>query len=79
MFENSILRNGAFQENKIKKLIFKNADLTQVQFLKTSLKGIDLSNSIISGIIIAIEDIRGATINELQALDLVGLIGVKIK
>jgi hypothetical protein len=43
------------------------------------LKGIDLSDSIIEGIAISIEDIKGATINQFQALDLLYLIGVKVK
>ena len=45
----------------------------------TSLKGIDLSNSNIEGIVISLDDIKGAIINELQAVDLISLIGVKIK
>lgn len=61
---------------KIESLI---VDLTQAQFFKTSLRDIDLSNSLIDGIAISLEDIKGATISELQAVDLISLIGVKIK
>lgn len=43
------------------------------------LKNLNLSDSIIEGIIVSIEDIRGAIINEFQAIDLIGIIGVKIK
>ena len=62
-----------------KNIIFKTSDLTQVQFLKTSLKGIDFSDSKIEGIAVSIEDIKGAIINQFQAIDLLYLIGVKIK
>ena len=49
------------------------------QFFKTKLNGIDFSDSVIEGIIISLEDIKGAIINQLQSIDLIGLIGVKIK
>ena len=78
-FKDTVLRNSNFQENKFKNIIFKNADLTQSQFFKTSLRNIDLSESIIDGIILSVEDIKGAIINEFQAIDLITLLGVKIK
>ena len=43
------------------------------------LKDIDLSNSNIEGIAVSIEDIKGAIINQFQAIDLMYLLGVKIK
>ena len=46
---------------------------------KTSLKDIDISDANIEGIAISIEDIKGATIDQMQALDLLYLIGVKIR
>lgn len=78
LFKDTILRNSNFQENAIKNLVFKEADLTQTQFFKTKLSNIDLSESIIDGIAISTEDIKGAIINEFQAIDLIGLLGVKI-
>ena len=79
LFENTILRNSNFQENKLKNIVLKNANLTQAQFFKSSLNGIDFSDSLIDGIVVSIEDLKGAIINEFQAVDLIGLIGVKIK
>ena len=79
LFKETILRNSYFQENKLKNLYFQKADLTQAQFTKTSLKDIDLSTSIIVGIAISIEDIRGAMIDAYQAIDLLYLLGIKIK
>ena len=43
------------------------------------MKDVDLSSSFIDGITISLEDIKGAIINEYQAINLIGLIGVKIK
>ena len=65
-------------QNNFKNLYFQKADLTQTQFFKTSLKNIDLSDSIIEGIAVSVEDIKGASINTFQAVDLLYLIGVKI-
>lgn len=79
LFKNMCLKNSYFQETKIKNIYFDNADLTQSKFFKTSLKGIDLSSSKIEGIAISIEDIKGAIIDQFQAVDLLYLIGVKLK
>ena len=48
-------------------------------FYRTSLKDIDLSDSNIAGISVQLEDIKGAIINEFQAVDLLYLLGVKLK
>ena len=66
-------------ENFIKNILFKESDLTRAQFLKTSLNGIDFSDSTIEGIIVSIQDIKGATVNQFQAIDLMNLLGVKVK
>ena len=79
MFQNTGLRNSNFQENSLKNIYFEKADLTQTLITKTSFKNIDLSDSIIEGIAISIDDIKGAIINQFQAVDLLYLIGVKIK
>ena len=63
----------------MKNIIYNKADLAQAQIFKTSLKDIDLSNSNIEGIAVSIEDIKGAIINQFQAIDIMYLLGVKIK
>ena len=79
MFQNTGLQNSYFQENKLKNVCFDNVNLVYTRFLKTSLKDIDLSSCQIEGISISVEDIKGAIINHLQAIDLLYLIGVKVK
>ena len=79
LFNKVSLRTSNFQENKIKNMLLKEVDLTQTQFFKTSLNGIDLSQSIIEGIAVSLEDIRGAIIDSFQAINLLYLLGVKIK
>lgn len=79
-FNKTALRNSNFQENKLKKVYFtNNTDLTQAHIFKTSFKDIDLSETIIDQIAISQEDIKGAIIEGFQAMDLLYLLGVKIK
>ena len=75
----TILKNSYFQETKNKNIYFENSDLTEAQFYKTSLDGVDLSNSKIEKIGITIEDIKGAIIDQLQVVDVLYLLGVKLK
>ncbi len=79
LFQDTNLRNSYFQETKMKNIYFENVDLCRTQFFKTSLKNIDLSSCKIEEIVISIEDIKGAIIDQLQAIDLLYLIGVKVK
>lgn len=79
LFKETSLRNGYFQETKIKNIYFENVDLRQAQFFKTSLKNIDLTSSNIEGIAISLEGIKGAIIEQLQVMDLIYLLGVKLK
>ena len=79
LFKDSNLRNSYFQETTAKNIYCENADLTQAQFFKTSLRNVDLSNSIIEGIAITIDDIKGAIIDQSQSIDLLYILGVKVK
>ena len=63
----------------MKNVYFDSVDLTQTRFFRTSLRGIDLSTSKIEGIAISIGDIEGAIIDQIQAMDLIHLIGVNLK
>ena len=78
LFKNISIRSGSLQENKVKNINFKEADLTGTQFFKTSLNGIDLSNSNIEQIAVSLEDMKGARINPMQAIDLMYLLEVKV-
>lgn len=79
LFQEMEMRNCYFQETKIKNIYFEKVDLSRTQFFKTSLYGVDLSSSNIEKIAISIEDIKGATIEQFQAIDLLYLLGVKVK
>lgn len=49
------------------------------QFFKTSLYGIDFSKSEIDGISVGIEEIKGSTVNPIQALELSKLLEINIE
>ena len=66
-------------EVKLKDTTFDNCNLSQAQIFRTNLKGIDFSNCNITGIVVGIEDIKGLTVNEFQALELSKLLEIKIK
>ena len=61
---------------------FDACNLMEAEFYRTSLKGIDLSNSEISGIRItnlANNELRGSSVSSLQALELARMLGVEIR
>lgn len=55
-------------------------NLSRVDFFKTQLEGIDLSDSNIEGIMVSdtFRELRGLKIGPMQAMDLVRFLGVKI-
>lgn len=78
MFNNCDMQNSFLDSVRFKDVTFKTTDLCFSEIIHTSLKNIDWSDSKISGIKIDIRDLRGLIVNELQALELVSLLGIKI-
>ena len=64
---------------KEKELSFHESRLSGCNFFGTSLNGVDLSTASIDGLILEGVELKGAVIADHQAIDLVGLLGVKIK
>ena len=79
-----LVRHGQTEENFEGNICGLNNEMMndtgrrQCQRLKEKLKDIDFSKSIISGIAVYLNDLKGAIINEMQAIELTGLLGVKI-
>lgn len=81
---NNKISNSNFKSSNINKCELKNIIIDKVNFIdsnfiNTSLKDIDLSNSNIEDISIDLNCIKGAIISLEQTMDLIGLLGVKIK
>ena len=79
IFEDSDLSNSSFEESKLKHIYFEKSNLTQALLYRTKLNGIDLSTCEIQGIVTSIEDIKGLTVNNFQAIELSKLLGLTIK
>lgn len=64
---------------KLDKLIFEQVSLIRAEFFHTPLKGVDLSDCVIEGIIVSetFSELRGLKIDASQALDLALLLGVR--
>ena len=79
VFDNIILDNTYFNEVKFDNIKFEKCSLTSSEFFKTKLKGIDLSNSEIDGLSTTLEELKGLSVNQIQALELSKLLGIIIK
>ena len=62
-----------------KDMSFYETKLSGCSFFKTPLNGLDFSTCQIDGLVLSGEELKGVTIADHQAVDLVGLLGVKIK
>ena len=54
-------------------------NLSEAQFFKTKLNGMDFRTSNIEGILVSLESLKGAIVTDYQAVDLAKLIGIIIK
>ena len=79
--EKSNFKISSIARNKLKKIEIKEVIFTGADFFQTPLKGIDFSESDINGINISDtkEELQVMMINALQAIELVQLMGIRIK
>lgn len=70
---------GIFQQVKLDKVSFNETDLTNSYFNKTALNKIDFTTCDITGIDVEIEDLSGAIVDTMQALDLTRLMNIVVK
>lgn len=80
-FKESNFKNASLTECKIKNLTCDKTEFVQTNFFKTPLKGIDFTNSVITGMIVSDtgQELRGAKVDLYQAAELAKLFGVIIK
>ena len=65
-------------EIKLPKARFDRCDLGKAQWVRTPLKGLDMSTCQIPGWSITLFDLRGVKVTPAQTLELSGLLGVEI-
>lgn len=73
------MSESSWNEVMLKHTFFTEVNFTRTEFLHTSLKDIDMSFCILNGIIVDIPSLYGMIIDDTQAIDLIGLLGVKRK
>ena len=75
----SNFKSSNIENSELKNIIIDRVNFNDSSFIKTPLKDIDLSNSNIEEINIDLNCIKGAIISLEQTMDLIGLLGVKVK
>ena len=73
-FKNASLSSNTQSDVRIERCSFEQCEL-----FNTKLKGMDFSDSDISGISVGIQDVNGAVMNEEQAAACVSLLGIIVK
>ena len=74
------MRECSLSHAKIRQCTFRRDDFSQTDFFKTPLKGVDLSDCIIDGILTseARTELAGLKISAAQAVYIASMLGVKI-
>ncbi len=74
------LPESCLAETKFRSVLFSNSNLKRVDFFKTVLKGINLSNCNIEGLMVSdtYYELKGLKVNAMQAVDLSLLLGIKV-
>lgn len=85
LWENSAISDSDFSESffsetKFKKIKFSKVNLSKADFFKTPLKGIDLSDCSIEGIVVSDSyyELKGLKVSVMQTVDIAVLMGIKI-
>lgn len=79
LFRECRMREALLGEMAGKRYAFESCDLTRAALTQTSLKGLNLTGSVIDGIIAGERELRGATVSAAQACELARLLGVIVK
>jgi uncharacterized protein YjbI with pentapeptide repeats len=78
-FEKCNIRGAFFEESDLSNVVFSHCDLTNTSLRASTLHSADLRGSILNGVQANPQDLRGAIIEPVQAIQIVGLLGVMVK
>jgi uncharacterized protein YjbI with pentapeptide repeats len=79
LFKDCIFIEGAFTMMKIKDLAIEKCDFTSSEWNDTKLNGLDFSDSIIDGIAVNPNNLRGVIVSQAQAAVMAKLLGIQVK
>jgi uncharacterized protein YjbI with pentapeptide repeats len=78
-FEKCNLQGASFEGADLTGVVFEGCNLARANLRGAKLTGADFSSAVIDGLRIAAGDLQGAIIAPLQAVQVVGLLGIHIK
>jgi len=74
-------REASLSEISLRQSRFRECDLSRAEVFRTRLNGMDLRDCILEGLALSetLSELRGATIDEMQAASLVRRLGITVK
>lgn len=78
-WQNCIFTEGAFMMMKIKNLEIEACDFSGSEWNDTKMNDLDFSDSIIDGILVNAENLKGIIVNPDQAVAMAKLLGIRVK
>jgi uncharacterized protein YjbI with pentapeptide repeats len=79
LFSKCNLKKASFDEADLSGVIFDDCDLSEANFHEAKLAGTDFRTSVIGGLQVGVKEMQGAIIAPHQVLQVVGLLGVRVK
>ncbi len=79
IFQNGSILNADFYECRFKKVLFDTCQITGTNFIRSPLKGVDISSSHFDTLTVGLENVSGCTVSTHQAIQFASLLGLKIK
>ena len=73
------LRRGILGDLKAAGWSISRCDLSETEIVRTPLKGLDLSDCVLTSLRVDPSDLRGATVNSLQALAFARFLGLCVR
>ena len=79
LFEKCNLRGAFLEESDLSGVVFSGCDLANTSLRASTLHDADFRSSLLNGLQANPKDLRGAIIEPVQAIQIVGLLGVTVK
>ena len=78
-FKHTDLQEASFYDTHCKKIELKDTSLIRCELTSLHHKGLDVSSCQIQGALFDLQSLKNLVINDFQAVDLIGILGVKVK
>ncbi|MCH3960752.1 MAG: pentapeptide repeat-containing protein [Solobacterium sp.] len=78
-WQETLFKEASFAMMKIKHLEIKGCNFTRSEWADTKMKDLDLSDSIIDGIAVNAENLKGVIVNAEQAVVMAKLLGIRVR